>query len=139
MAVNLASPFYEEGDEVTCYCSAAVTGKQFVKISGARQAGGPTGGVTDATTGGNVTVAPAAAGDKVFGVAAYNAALGALVQVWRYNHIVPVTTGAVALTAGMEVQSDANGNAIVLAAGKAAGLCIDNAAIGADAQIALYP
>ena len=138
---NLANPFYEEGDELTCYCTAAVVGMTFVKISGPRQPGGPNlvgGAITDAVVGGNVSVAPAAAGDKVFGVAMYDQAIGNLVPVYRHPKVMPVTAGA-ALTAGQEVQSDANGNAIPLAAGKAAGQVLDACASAGIAQVSLYP
>jgi hypothetical protein len=138
---NLATPFYEDGDELTGFCTANVTGKHFVKISGARQLGGPNlvaGAITDSIAGGNVSVAPAVAGDKVFGVAVYDQLSGNLVPIYRSPKVVPVTAGA-AIAAGAEVQSDANGAAITLAAGKAVGLCLDAAASGADAQIALYP
>lgn len=135
---NLATPLYEDGDELTCFCTANVTGKTFVKISADRQAGGFPAGITDQITGGNVSVAPAGAGDKVFGVAQYDQVSGNLVTVQRAIKVMPVTAGA-AITAGQEVQSDASGHAIPLAAGKAAGLAIGNAANTADAQIALYP
>jgi len=133
---NLATPFYDDGDEVTAYCSAAVTGKTFVKVSGARQAGGPTQGVTDAVVGGNITVAPAGAGDTAFGVAAYDAAIGTLVTVYRLPKIVPVTAGA-ALTAGASVSPGAGGQAVAAGTNPVAGICVDTAASGADAQIAL--
>lgn len=138
MPSNLATPYYEDGDEITGFCTAGVTGKTFVKISAARQAGGPRSGVSDSVTGGNVSVAPAVAGDKVFGVAQYDQITGNLVPVLRHPKIVPVTAGA-ALTAGQEVQSDASGHAIPLAAGKAAGQVIDDCASAADAQVSLYP
>jgi hypothetical protein len=138
---NLANPFYDEGDEITGYCTAAVTGMTFVKISGARQPGGPNlvgGAITDSVVGGNVSIAPAGAGDKVFGVAVYDQVLGNLVPVFRSPKVMPVTAGA-ALTAGVEVQSDGNGNAIPAASGKAAGLALDACASGGIAQISLYP
>jgi hypothetical protein len=138
---NLAQEYYEDADEITCFATANVVGKTFVGISAARQLGGPNlvgGGITDSITGGNVSVATAAAGGKVFGVAMYDAPQGTLVPVYRYSHVMPVTAGA-AITAGQEVQSDASGNAIPLAAGKPAGLAIDSCASGADAQISLYP
>lgn len=138
---NLAQPYYEDADEITGYCTGNVLGKHFVKIAAARQAGGPnlvSGAITDSVVGGNVSIAQAVAGDKVFGVAMYDQTTGNLVPVYRCNHVMPVVAGA-AITAGTEVQSDANGAAIPLAAGKPAGLAIDGAASGADAQISLYP
>jgi hypothetical protein len=42
------------------------------------------------------------------------------------------------ITAGQEVQSDANGAAIPLAAGKANGIAMTGAAAAADAEIKLY-
>lgn len=132
--LNEAIAFYDSGEDITGFCTAAVTGKRFVKVSGARTGGGP---VSDDIGGGNVKVAPAGAGDKVFGVATYDAAINSLVPVARANKVMPVLAGA-ALTAGQEVQSDALGKAIPLAAGKAAGLVIDDAASGAEAQVSLY-
>lgn len=133
---NLGTPYYDDGDEVTCYASAAVTGKTFVKVSGARQAGNPRQGVSDAIAGGNITIAPCNAGDQPFGVAAYDAAVGNLVTVYRASMIVPVTAGA-AITAGAVVEAGANGRAVASSNGGAAGIAIDTAASGADAQIAL--
>jgi hypothetical protein len=137
---NLANPFYDEGDEVTGYCTAAVTGMTFVKVSGPRQPGGPnlvSGGITDSVVGGTISVAPAALGDKVLGVAMYDQTLGNLVPIFRSPKVMPVTAGA-AITAGQEVQSDANGNAIPVAAGRPAGLAFDSCASGGIAQISLY-
>lgn len=133
---NLATPYYDDGGELTCYCSVAVIGKRFVKISGPRQAGNPRQGVTDAVVGGNITVAPCAAGDDVFGVAAHDADVGTLVTVYRGKKIVPVQAGA-ALTAGDVVEAGAAGVAVVGDEATAAGVSIDTAVSGADAQIAL--
>jgi hypothetical protein len=137
---NLANPFYDEGDEVTGYCTAAVTGMTFVKISGPRQPGGPNlvnSAITDSVVGGTISVAPAGAGDKVLGVAMYDQSLGNLVPIFRSPKVMPVTAGA-AITAGQEVQSDGNGNAIPVAAGRPAGLAFDSCASGGIAQISLY-
>ena len=131
---NECLPFKESGSAVTAKATAAVTGKRFVKISGDR-----TGGPSLSTDVENVyQVAPAAAGDRAIGVAGWDAATGELVKIYtKPGIIVPVTAGA-ALTAGQEVQSDATGQAIVLAAGKALGIVMSAAASGADAEIKLY-
>jgi hypothetical protein len=123
---NESIPLFEDGSSPTCVAGAAITGKRFVKVAGTRSADGL------------ITVVPAAAGDKVFGVAYQDAAIGTRVVVWAEpGMIVPVKTGAVALTAGVEVQSDATGQAIVLAAGKSAGVVVEDSAIGADVMVAL--
>jgi hypothetical protein len=78
------------------------------------------------------------AGLKPAGVAKYDVASGAKGGVHgQPGKIVPVTTGA-AITAGQQVQSDASGQAIVLAAGVPAGLAMSGAALGADCQVKLY-
>jgi len=133
MPANEVIPYYEVADRITARCSAAVTGKKFVKISGNRISGP---GLSAAGDGGTYQVAQTVAGDKAFGVAMWDAAINTMVPVIREG-IVPVTAGA-AITAGQEVQSDANGAAIPLAAGKALGLACTGAANGADAEIALY-
>lgn len=142
MASNLATPYYEEGDELTGHCTADVVGRTFLKISAARQAGGPSStsgasSVSDSVVGGNVSVATAGAGDKVLGVAMYDQTSGNLVPVMRSPKIMPVVTAA-SLTAGQEVQSDAAGKAIVLASGKAAGYVLDDCPSGGIAQVVLY-
>jgi hypothetical protein len=131
---NLATPYYDEGDEVTAYCSAAVTGKTFVKISGPRQAGNPRQGVSDAVTGGNITIAPCGAGDPVFGVAAMDCAAGNLVTVYRAPKIVPVTASA-AIAAGAEVGAAAGGQAVT---GTGGGQAIDTGVAGQDVGVALF-
>jgi hypothetical protein len=124
-------PFKEPADRVTCTATAAVTGKRFVAISGDRQADG------------TYSVAPAGAGAKVFGVAAFDAAAGRKVTVIAVDssHIVPVTAGA-ALAANASVASDAAGAAVAVAGAAGAvvhaqGIALTGAAAGADAQILL--
>jgi hypothetical protein len=52
--------------------------------------------------------------------------------------ILPITCGA-AITAGSEVEIDASGRVINIAAGIAVGLAMDTqATVGADAEILLY-
>jgi hypothetical protein len=122
---NLDVHVYAPGRDITGEATAAVTAKTFLAISG------------DRTMGGNIAVATAGAGARVFGVAKWDAATGQVVGVARATGVVRVVAGA-AITAGVEVQSDAAGHAVPLSSGKPAGLAIATAASGADAQIALY-
>lgn len=139
-------PYKRPGEDVTGYCTSAVTGKRCVQISAAKPAGEKAEGVnlTAAATGGGGTyrvALPSGAGANggaakaIFGVAKYDAAINKLVGVVREG-IVPITTSA-ALTAGQGVQVAADGTVIVLAAGIQIGIACDDAASGADAEIAL--
>jgi hypothetical protein len=122
---NLDVHIYEPGHNITAEATAPVSGKTFLGISG------------DRTMGGSLSVATAAAGGRVFGVAKWDATTGQLVGVAR-GGVVRVITGAVALTAGVEVQSDAAGKAVVKSTGIAVGLTVAASAAGAEGQIALY-
>lgn len=115
-----AVELFNDARFISCKCSAAVTGGRFVKISA----------TVDATNG-NPVVAHAGAGQKVFGVAMFDAPINGYVTVARAPNVMPVTSGA-AIAAGAQVESDANGKAITLDAGKPAGTCI-NTVGGADA------
>lgn len=119
---NDAVPYWDPADTLTGYASAALTGKRFVRITGARTDGLP-------------TLAVPADGDRCVGVTSRDVALGGKVMFAREG-VWPVTAGA-ALTAGQEVQADATGKAIPLAAGKSLGVVLDDVANGADAPIAL--
>lgn len=122
---NECIPLFDPGATPTCSPSAAVTGKRFVAISGA-------------TVGGLMRIAPCGAGLRAIGVAARDAAIGEPVHVYgNPGQIVPVKVGAGALTAGQEVQSDATGQAIVVAAGLRLGTIVDDAASGADGFVKL--
>lgn len=137
--VNECIPFMEPGARPTAHATAAVTGKRFVAISGDRQADG------------TYSVAPPAAGGRVFGVASWDAAIGQKTVVIRGpGYIVPVRAAA-AITAGAEVQVDATGAVVpyvppnAVAAGTPipttpapVGVCLSAAAINTDARIALY-
>jgi hypothetical protein len=130
---NPSLAYFENGD-VSFKATAAVTGKRFIAPSG-DVTGGP-GLSTDLEN--LYRGAHAGAGVKPFGVSKYDVANGGVGGVHgQPGKIVPVTAGA-AITAGQEVQSDANGQAIPLAAGRPAGLAMSGAANGADAQIKLY-
>lgn len=102
-----AIPFYEDGDELTCVPTIAVGASTFVKISG------------DLNADGLVQIAPAGAGDKVFGVALWDAAVGVRVTVHTIasHHTLPVQAGAAALSPGDSVKSGAAGVAVVGASG----------------------
>jgi len=116
---------YEPGQDVTGHASAAVTSRRFVKISGNR-------------TDGNVAVAHADAAGRVFGVAAFDAAIGKKVNVVRGNSRVTFVLAGAAIAAFEEVEVGANGTAVPLAAGVAVGYAITAAANAADAEISLY-
>lgn len=127
------------GQDVTGQATAAVTGKRFLRISGARVNKFNTLG-TDAS-GDNYKVAHAQAGGPAFGVSKYDQPnVGGKVGVAR-GGICIVTAGA-AITAGQFVMSDANGQAVpwTSAASEAnakLGYAVDDCANGADAEIAL--
>lgn len=116
---NECMPVYDPGAAVTAHADAAITGKQCVRVSAAKQAGSDlTPGGADQTGGGNVRVDQTfTAGTAVptFGIADRDAALGNKVGVLR-GGVLPVTCGA-AVTAGTRVMPDATGRAIPYAAG----------------------
>jgi hypothetical protein len=126
MSTTLTTPYvYEPGRQITGAATAAVTERQFVAVSGNR---GPSG---------NVSVAPAAAGARALGVAAWNANTGQLVRIAR-GGVLKVIAGA-AITAGDPIAVGANGTAVT-AAGSAVvvGHAINGAANGAVAEVAFY-
>ena len=125
--MNDLIPFKDEGERVTCIASAAVTGKQFVSISG------------NVNANGCYTVAPTAAAGKAFGVACWDAAIGAQVTVITIpsGQIVPVKASGV-IAAGASVKPGALGVAVAaVATDRAFGICLSGAVDGADAIIQL--
>lgn len=114
---------YTPGADVTGVASAAVTGKRLVKISGNR-------------SGGNVSVAPADAGGRAFGVARDDAATGQLVAVAR-QRVVRVTAGA-GIAAFAEVEVGSAGKVVTKASGVAVGFALTGASTDTDAEISLY-
>lgn len=127
---NACVPFFDETDNLTATSTAVggVVGKTAVAISGDRQSDG------------TFSIATAVLGQKIFGIAEYNATQGQWVGVVREG-VVPITCGAVALVAGAEVMSDANGLAIawdVAIAHRPIGLVLSSAAPGNDAPVLLY-
>jgi hypothetical protein len=123
MSTTLTSPYsYEPGQRITAEATAAVTERLFVAVSGNR------------TTGGNIAVAPAAAGARAFGVAAYSAAAGQLVLVARGGVVKVTAAGAIA--AGAAVQVGTGGAASTAGSGTVVGLAVNGAADGGIAEVA---
>jgi hypothetical protein len=131
--VNDCVPYKRPGEDLSAKATAAVIGKRFVKVSGNR-----TSGPLLATTAeGSVYQAQQCVlNDRAIGVSAWDAAINEIFNVIVAG-IVPVTSGA-AIVAGAEVQADANGKAITLAAGKSLGVCMNGVgAADVDAEIKL--
>jgi hypothetical protein len=121
-------PFKEDAQRVTCTPTAAVTGKTLVAISG------------DRTADGTYSIAPAGDGATVFGVAAWDCAIGALVTVITVTsgQIVPITAGGGAIAAGDSVVPEAGGTIVVAAADvRACGIALTGSAENVDATIQL--
>jgi hypothetical protein len=136
MAVNEKIAYYDPGDDISCIVEAAVTGGRFVKVSDPKKIASQA--LANDTLGGNVVVSHCAAGEKAFGVSSYDQpAVGGHLGVARGHKVFPVEAGA-AMTAGDEVQSDATGRAITLAAGKPCGVVLNSpTAAGQTAIVAL--
>lgn len=120
--VNPSFEVFSDNRATPCKASGAITGKRFVKLV----AGG---------TFQQPKVAQAGAGDQVFGIAGWDAVDGEIFTVHQIGTHT-VTAGA-ALTAPVEVQSDAAGKAVVLSTGKRAGSVYFDAALNADAAVRL--
>ncbi|MGN7133390.1 DUF2190 family protein [Rhodococcoides corynebacterioides] len=116
---------YEPGQDLSGRCSAAVTGKRFLAISGNR-------------AGGNIAVAHATAAGRVCGVSKYDAASGDLVSIARGNSRVTFVTAAGNIAAFAEVEVGANGQAVTKTSGVAVGYAVTGATSGGDAEISLY-
>lgn len=130
MPTNESIPVWEPADRLEAVATAAVRGRRFVAIS-ADIPGGPTG--TE-----NPRVAECGAGVKAFGVAVYDAPINGLVPLHNDHSVVLMPVGA-AVVAGQEVQSDAQGRPIPLAAGRANGMAVSSqATVDSLAAIKLY-
>lgn len=132
---NECIPLYDAGDDVPVHAEAAVTGCRFLAISDPQQ--GPVlAGLSPTSEGSNIVVSHCGAGAKAFGVSSYDSPAGDKLYAIRGNKLVPVLAGA-AITAGQQVESDANGKAIPLNTGKANGMAVDDIANGAVGFIAI--
>lgn len=121
--LNQAKTYLDPGAASTCRANAAVVGRRFVKVA--------PGGV-----GNHPNVVHSGAGDPVYGVSHFDAAISSDVSVLRQGTF-EVEAGA-ALTAGQEVAAGANGVAVVFATGVKAGVCLADTASGAGAPVTLY-
>lgn len=120
---------------ITARTTAAVTGARFVGISADAEAGFD-GGLAANADGANCKVAHCAADAAPLGVAAHDAASGAVLNV-IFHGVVSVTSDG-AITAGAEVEVGTAGKAKVYADGIKAGLCLNTVADGELAFIKLY-
>nr|WP_068521138.1 capsid cement protein [Tsukamurella tyrosinosolvens]KZL97734.1 hypothetical protein AXX05_01965 [Tsukamurella tyrosinosolvens] len=115
---------YAPGADITAQATAPVTAGRAVMISAARSAGG------------NLSVAHATAGGRVFGVAATAAALDELVGVAR-DGVVKITAGGT-IAAFAEVEVGTAGRVITKASGTAIGYALTTATTDGTAEISLY-
>lgn len=117
--------YKEPGADVTGTTSAAVTGKRCLAITGNMQ------------TDGTLTVAHATAGDRICGVAKYDAGSGQRVGIARGPKVLPITAGG-AIAAFAEVEVGTDGQVVTLAAGVPIGYVETAATSGQDARVNLY-
>jgi hypothetical protein len=140
MPANECIALYDPGRDITGHCTVAVIGKRCVMITANRQAktnlSTPQVGAADPTGGGNYSVGPATAAGRIFGVAAYDAAIGEKVPVLR-GKVVPIKSAG-AIAAFAEVEVGAAGQVVTKAAGVAIGVALTGCASGDDCEVALY-
>lgn len=117
-------PYFTPAETFTGRTSEAVTGGRFLAITGPLL-----GDAAGAIEGGGHPQVGHTAAVRACGVAARDAVSGATVMIYGPGNIVPVEAGA-AVTAGQQVEADADGNAIPLAAGVRSGLALSSAADG---------
>lgn len=140
MPANIAEAYYDPGDDLNGQTTATITGRRFIKVSGAKQIGSQA--LATDTLGGSILVAPCGAGQRAIGVADYDSAVDSKVGIVRGKKVFPVEAGA-AMTAGQEVMSDATGRAITWVsaaseANKALGVVLNSpTAAGQTAIVAL--
>src|SRR4051794_33245252 len=110
--LNEAIAYFDPGDDLTGQATAAITGRRFVDVTAAKQAGSQ--GLSADTFGGSVPVAHAGAGAKALAVSTYDAAVGAKLPLARGHKVFPVEAGG-AIAPGASVMSDATGRAVAWA------------------------
>lgn len=119
-------PKFDADPAITCHANAALTGGRFCDVVGA-------------TVDGNIRVGKPSAGGKVLGVLARDAASGDKVGVFSApGLIIRVDNTAAAITAGQEVEVDANGLVLTKAAGIAVARALDDAAASTSCLVKTY-
>lgn len=122
---QLVQPEAYAGRDVTGRATAPVTAGRLVMVSGTLVEG-------------NISVAPTTAGAAAFGVARASVAAGDLVPVTRgASRIVRLVAGTGGVAANAEVEADANGGVVTLAAGVPVGRAVSTAAAGAEVLVSL--
>lgn len=132
-------PLFDDADHVTGAVATgqSVNGGRFVAPSGGFQSGPALTASSPANDGGNLQVAQCGAAAKALGVAAYDAPNpGDKVHIYTGRFIVPMTAGG-NITAGQEVESDANGKPVTLASGRPNGIAVSSATSGNTVYIRL--
>lgn len=121
---NQAFEYFSDSDAITCHATAAITGKRFVKVVAGGKEQVP-------------YIAPCGAGERPFGVAAFDVASGGKVTVIRKG-VVSVTAGT-ALTAPLAIASGADGQAVAVGAAPAVayGDIYSDVTVGSDAPVVL--
>ena len=128
-------PYYQPGTTITGRLDTTLAaGMTFMELDAAGDPAFAPEGLSATTEGGNVPVQTCQAALRAFGVAQKDVAIGGLVGIFR-GGVVPMLAGA-AITAGAEVESNADGKAITLAAGISNGQAL-NAAAAEDDIIAV--
>jgi hypothetical protein len=124
---NECIPLYEPGKRITIVADGTVSGRRCVKVNASKTPG--------VFPGANLHVIQAVAGDRPDGVALWDLAsteTGVMIR----DGVVPIDAGA-SVTAGQEVQVDATGRVITLAAGKSIGKAWNDATVGNPCYVAL--
>lgn len=154
MPANECIPLKSPALTITGQATGTSRGKRFCKISAPRVGGGIAGGTSQVTTSGPgygantlstdtvdayQIIECSVSGEQALGVLGWDLATGQVGTVYKHGigHILPVVCGA-NITAGQEVQTDAQGRAIPLASGKSLGIALDSASSGADCEILVY-
>lgn len=124
--LNECIPLYEPGKRITVVADGAISGRRAVKVNASKGQGFP---------GANLHVIQAVAGDRPDGIAIWDLVLNEVGGMIR-DGVVPIDAGAT-VTAGQEVQVDATGRVITLAAGKSIGKAWTDATVGNPCYVAL--